>query len=146
MWVGCNKFKAETITTPSGNSCAKVGSSWWKLYGLFFVLFLGTRITHFEAVAVPKTDLIRVSFPPFGSIYLVYPKYIALTARSHRWRIVHQRKQTDTKETWMPDREKRKEKGYGVHYIGTIHKPWQLSFCRTSVWAKSGENQDIQNT
>ena len=84
-------------------------------YAAFFTIFLNTRIAPVEAVAVPKTDLIKLRFlsTVLAPIYLDYAKYIALTARSHRWCIVHLWKQTNTKETWMPGRERMKEVVWG---------------------------------
>jgi len=58
-------------------------------YAGFPALFLSTRITPFEAVAVPKTDLIKLfPFHRFGSIYLDYTKcnftYCEKSQMAHR--------------------------------------------------------------
>ena len=129
---------------------AKVDPSWWKWYWLMQLCPLYFQYQNHSCWSrrCAKNWLNKVAFPfhHFGAICLDYAKCNSLTMRCHRWRIIRQWKQTDTKETWMPGREKWKEKTNGVCYFGTSGKLWQLSFAKTSIWAKSGENQDIHNT
>ena len=90
-------------------------------YAGFPALFLSTRITPFEAVAVPKTDLIKLfPFHRFGSIYLDYTKcnftYCEVTDGASS---TSGNKPTRRKRGWRAGKNERRRTGCAISVLTT---------------------------